>query len=258
MKNSQTQNLKNKIYIIFILWVIFCCLIFLFASNDLLKCYIKDDENGYDSFMASIAFVGVIMTILTVLGIFFNYKSQREQIKIQKEEIEESKKDVEFNRALDIIYKQLEYSIKIWTADGITKSSLFSNNIKDHFKHLSIDKSDCVSQFFVGNFNFVVCDLEEFNGFIQKFDKMLNIYRKIVDNERFDGTQKIILMDILDENIYQQFRQFFSNTKQLYKIYLRDIDRENTQTNVTAWGDENIKVSLQNGAKTVDNILAFF
>ena len=65
-------------------------------------------------------------------------------------------------------------------------------------------------------------------------------------------------MDILDENIYQQFRQFFSNTKQLYKAYLMDIDRENTQTNVTSWGDENIKVSLQDGAKTIDNIIAFF
>jgi len=150
------------------------------------------------------------------------------------------------------------YPTNTWTIEGINNSTTFSNNIKDCFNDLNNDNANCIKDFLLGHFNFIPHDLNEFNGFLENFDQMLNIYKKVIDGKRLDSDQKSILTDVLEENIFRPFRSFFSNAHTLYQRYLRDIDREDTQTNINAWGDENIKLQLQYGARHIDNIIQFF
>ncbi|WET67959.1 OadG family protein [Sphingobacterium sp.] len=249
---------KLNINITFTLWVVFCFLIILAAVIGLMKWIIDGDIDVYNAITISVAFMALIVGVLTVVGVFFAYQSQREQIDLQKMEIEDGKKDIEFNRALDIIYKQLEHSTKTWTIEGINNSNVFSRDIKDCFSDLNNDNTNCIKDFLLGHFNFIPNDLYDFNEFLESFDQMLNIYKKVIDSKRLDSDQKSILTDVLEENIYRQFRPFFSNAHKLYQRYLRDIDREDTQTNINAWGDENIKLQLQYGASRIDNIIQFF
>lgn len=74
------------------------------------KSKITDEAVGYNPINSVIAFLALILNILTVIFVYATYQTQRDTIKIQKQEIEDNKKDVEFNRALDIVYKQLEHS----------------------------------------------------------------------------------------------------------------------------------------------------
>lgn len=77
-------------------------------------CYWKskniNDADGYNSIDASIALMALLVNVITIIFVYATYQKQKEQIDIQREEIEDNKKDVEFNRALEIIYRQLEFT----------------------------------------------------------------------------------------------------------------------------------------------------
>ncbi|WP_312190381.1 hypothetical protein [Sphingobacterium sp.] len=77
----------------------------------------KGDEKTLGAFEAITGISGLILSFGTVYYVVKTYKAQQQQIimqekqiRIQQDEILANKKDVEFNRTLDIIYKQLEYT----------------------------------------------------------------------------------------------------------------------------------------------------
>lgn len=77
----------------------------------------KGDEKTLGAFEAITGISGLILSFGTVYYVVKTYQSQQQQIimqkkqiRIQQDEILANKKDVEFNRTLDIIYKQLEYT----------------------------------------------------------------------------------------------------------------------------------------------------
>ncbi|SKC06479.1 hypothetical protein SAMN05660841_03965 [Sphingobacterium nematocida] len=52
----------------------------------------------------------VIITIITAIYLIKTFKSQREQIEIQRKEIEDNNSNTEFSRILDLMYRQVEVS----------------------------------------------------------------------------------------------------------------------------------------------------
>ncbi|MEJ5092920.1 hypothetical protein GEO21_22960, partial [Sphingobacterium faecium] len=82
----------------------------------LIYCYwkskITDEAVGYNPINSVIAFLALILNILTVIFVYATYQTQRDTIKMQAKQINDDKKDGEFNRVLDIVYKQLEHTIE--------------------------------------------------------------------------------------------------------------------------------------------------
>ncbi|WP_099369839.1 hypothetical protein [Sphingobacterium sp. 1.A.5] len=66
-----------------------------------------------DNIQAVVSIITLIVSIITIYFVYKAYQSQKEQINIQQAEIEDNRKDVEFNRALDIVYRQLEISLPL-------------------------------------------------------------------------------------------------------------------------------------------------
>jgi len=95
----------------YILIGIICLLVLILIVN--LYLYWKstvNDNHGYNSINALIALLALLVNIITIFFLYINYQQQQKHIKTQEEELNNNKQDTEFNRLLDIIYKQLEYT----------------------------------------------------------------------------------------------------------------------------------------------------
>ncbi|MDF2948010.1 MAG: hypothetical protein K0R07_20 [Sedimentibacter sp.] len=68
---------------------------------------------------------GLGINAMTIYFVFKTYKKQEEQIDIQKIEIDESKKELEFNRALDIINRKLEHTLHEFKRSNEFDKTLF-------------------------------------------------------------------------------------------------------------------------------------
>ncbi|HAF32597.1 MULTISPECIES: hypothetical protein [Sphingobacterium] len=62
-----------------------------------------DDDKGYNSINAVIALLSLAFSIITVIFVYATYQSSLTQIK-------DNNKNVELDRALDNIYRQLEFT----------------------------------------------------------------------------------------------------------------------------------------------------
>jgi len=71
---------------------------------------INAEDKDYKVFDVVTPLLALVISVIGSLYVYNAYKAQQEQIKIQKDEISRNKKDIAFNRAIDLIYKQLETS----------------------------------------------------------------------------------------------------------------------------------------------------
>ena len=77
--------------------------------------------------------LGLGINAMTIFFVYKTYKSQKDQIEFQQIEIEKNKKDVEFNRTLDIVYRQLEFTereLKEQEVEWYLKLSSLKTNIE--------------------------------------------------------------------------------------------------------------------------------
>ncbi|MBL1408821.1 hypothetical protein [Sphingobacterium faecale] len=64
------------------------------------------DKDGYNGISATVAYIGGILNIITIIFLYVNYREQKRQN-------EDQQQDTDFNRAIDLVYKQLEHTLKL-------------------------------------------------------------------------------------------------------------------------------------------------
>lgn len=132
------------------------------------------------------------MNILTVIFVFATYQAQRNQI-------EDNKKDGEFNRVLDIIYKQLEYTKSKYNAQiGSSWSyKIYFNNLCNYlttnsFIHIVYPNSG-IAHYFDYVFNhFLVKEFEVYY-------RVINLNNHLSDDDKIFFTN--LFVNNIDSNI---------------------------------------------------------
>lgn len=103
-----------------------------------LYCYWKgkvDDNNGYNSINAVIAGFALCVNIITIAFVYATYQKQNEQI-------DDNKKDIEYNRVLDMIFRQTDLNnvkinrLKQSTIDVLDEQYKNSNQIPVYINQL--------------------------------------------------------------------------------------------------------------------------
>lgn len=148
-----------------------------------------DNANGYNSINAVIAYAGGVVNIITILFLFINYRQQKKQI-------ENDRKDSEFNRALDIVYKQLEYS----------KRNLYSKPYEGIYKKLMLDlivEDYDINREILADDNESRCD---HSNLFEMLEKEIKPYQIIVtDNSLLTKNQKMLLGNLIGINFAERF-----------------------------------------------------
>lgn len=185
----------------------------------LIYCYwkskITDEAVGYNPINSVIAFLALILNILTVIFVYATYQTQRDTIKMQAKQINDDKKDGEFNRVLDIVYKQLEHTIEKYNSkinSGWTYKQYF-----EQLSHLLTTSS----------FNRIVHPNSDipyyfgtvFNSFLVKefevYYRVINLNNQLSDDDKTFFTNlfvnnidnRIINKVMLFQELYYDFQQ---------------------------------------------------
>jgi len=160
--------------------------------------YILVDKNAEDKdykvFDVVTPLLALFISVIGSIYVYNAYKAQQEQLKIQKDEIERNQKDVEYNRVLDTVYRQLEFS---------------NNELREYFNEITepikllISLEDSFDRLFAYCWMFKILDVN------------FRIFDKILDNTILDEQDKILIVDIISTNLYlkpSMFYMQFSNT----------------------------------------------
>lgn len=163
--------------------------------------------------------LGLGINAMTILFVFKTYKSQKDQIEFQQKEIEDNKKDVEFNRAADLTFKQLEYTISRY-------NSTSGENIFRAFESLIIHLEDKFSELGVEGRVYFPIELvfrsHKIKLIYSFLEKELDIYRDILSEINSSNRQKLlnIIMMNIDESLHNNL------IKMEYYIKFIDLNEE--------------------------------
>ncbi|WP_343556324.1 hypothetical protein [Sphingobacterium sp.] len=156
----------------------------------------KGDEKTIGAFEAITGISGLILSFGTVYYVVKTYQAQKQQIgvqkiqiKIQQDEIFANKKDLEFNRTLDIVYKQLEYTNKIF------------EKLEDSYytKLRGVD-----------DLTYIFNCTHHFNHIFGQMIEQINFYIKIIDKDIFQLQDRRILHQILSACINQNIIELYT------------------------------------------------
>lgn len=234
--DKKTRNLH--------LGVVFLVLFSFFGIALALYCHWKgrvDDTNGYNSINAIIAFIAMGINILTVIFVFITYQAQKETIRMQAKQIADDKKDGEFNRVLDIVYKQLEHTtVKYNTKTGSSWSTkVFFTEMsrlltKEQF-YLLVNPNSGVSHYFNKVFT---------SFFIKEFEVY---YRVIMINNQLSNDDRIFFTHLFVNNVDNNIIKVVELFQELYYDF-----QQSEQYNIQKGEDLNSRfVNIEKDLKLV-------
>lgn len=199
-KNDNKEKFfKIDIGIGLVLLVIICALLPIYVIYDIWKWYGIDDGDGYNSINAAIALVALIFNILAVIFVFATYQDARKVAK-------ESTKNTNFNRVLDILYKQLEYTLKNYEAENqITIGQRSFTSYKD----LVSDFKESVQVNF-GSGAYLKMKVET----LKKYEKVLRfvsleleVYSKVITSNNLSIEDKDFFTKLIADNLDKKLRE---------------------------------------------------
>lgn len=198
-----------KVALVFlVLFVCYCIGVSVFIS--------KGDDKLVGAFEAITGLSGLVLSFGTVFFVVKTYSAQKEQIRIQniqidiqKQEIEDNKKDLEFNRALDIVYKQLEHS----------KEKLVAT--KEEYKKYCED---------ISNYNKWFDIVPEIYNLVNLVNYENRFYTRLLAKSLLEQDNKDYLFQIYTSNFKYEFKQ----------ILIRSIVYMRKQANVIELYEEHI------------------
>lgn len=144
-----------------------------------------DDENGYNSINAVIALISLAFHIITVMFIYATYQSSLRQN-------HDSSKNIEYDRALDNIYRQLAY----------TKQS-----------HLPLLEQYTRLNDGMHNTENLYRNLFRIRRFLDDFSDDIELYIMIIEKESFTVLEKSFLLNIVFKNYNRAIKELY------HKIY---------------------------------------
>ncbi len=174
-----------------------------FAIYSHWKGIIVDNENGYNGINAVIALMALLMNIITVIFVFATYDSQSKQIS-------QNKRDTDYNRALDLIFRQLEHTKAKLSLDNSNALAEFINKNSDLNRvALNLDLrffEDDNFRIYSRALNFLAIEFE--------------IYYNVIVNTTLNNDDKRYLLSIAPHNINSKLIQslnIFQNHYQLFQ-----------------------------------------
>lgn len=174
-----------------------------FLIGIFIHCYWKnkilDESVGYNSINSVISLLALIINIITIFFVYRAYNSQVMQIELQKTEITENKKETEFNRILDIIYKQLEFNINILSNEKST-----FNKINEHI--IFQNKSNIIS------------NLEDISRLSILINDEINFYISLINKANLEINDKKFLFNIVYKNLGNDYIEFLMYIGQFENI----------------------------------------
>jgi len=141
-----------------------------------------DDDKGYNSINAVIALLSLAFTIITVIFVYATYQSSLTQIR-------DSNKNVELDRALDNIYRQLEF----------TKQN-YSNKLEAYSNILAKLDDTEESLFF---------NLHGSRRFLDDFTSELELFIWIVEKPSLSWDDKSFLLNIVFKNYNEVIKRMY-------------------------------------------------
>ncbi|MFD2556040.1 hypothetical protein [Sphingobacterium tabacisoli] len=159
----------------------------------------KAEEQQFKTFEVVTGLSGLVLSVIGSIYVYNAYKAQEEQINIQKKQIieqqidiEENKKEAQFDRALDIIYSQLDYNKEKMASE---ENSLLHINVRFKAKKT----------------NDIIGDLDKIWSVLNLFHSEITFYSKIINNKRFTTDDKELLVDIIKKNIHLYYFALVEN-----------------------------------------------
>lgn len=140
-----------------------------------------NDNNGYNSINALIALLALLVNIITIFFLYINYKQQQKHINKQEEEINNNRKDIEYNRVLDTVYKQLEFT---------------NNELKEYYNEIVNPIS--VLYHIENTFD----EMPRYTWIFNIMNTNYKLFDSILDDSNLDDKQKEVITNIIGANIY--------------------------------------------------------
>lgn len=191
----------NK-YLKFSLIIISTFIVFFYWYYELYNQYLQSPTNSLEASNTTIQFILLITGIITIVFLFINYQQQRNHIKVQQREIESNRKDVEFNRAIDLIYKQLERT-KQQLNIGFSDLMDIRRTIKEN--------------------NFYILEHYSLVGITKKFEAEQNIYETILTKSTLESEDCKFLINLIYENLFNETKNFINMFNHDFK---KELERE--------------------------------
>lgn len=162
-----------------------------------------------ENIQAVVSMITLIVSIVTIYFVYKAYQSQNEQIAIQKKELEEGRKDVEFNRALDMFYKQIEYS----------KHRIAINNLEPIIKAFI---ENTLNTFYILDLVYSNLGIKEFikiSKIFRVLSEDLRIYNNILIQTNVNESDKLFLMQLVIDNIFPKLSEAINIFQSSYRDF---------------------------------------
>ncbi len=169
----------------------------------------KDADN------TTIQFILLITGIITITMLFVNFFIQKQQLKEQKDELEKNKEDLNYNRAIDLIYKQQDFSThRIYAINNLNVViQPFVDKVQNSFYSLAEEYNR------LGN-----KELKKIKKLFKVLHDDLNIYKDVLEHTNLNEDQRVFLMKIVIENIYPKLY----DTLRMFQAVYRDFQQGET------------------------------
>lgn len=194
-----------------------------------------EESTTADNIQAVVSLITLIVSIITIYFVYKAYLSQKEQIELQQNELESNRKDVEFNRAVDLFYKQIEF----------TKNRILIINNLEPIIYDFIHITNYINDPYY-NVNFTKYQLETYSKLMDVLFEDFTSYDKVLKILILDNDSKKLLLELMVNNIYPKLYESIYN----FRFLLHDLNR-------------NFSIKADNGEKFekvvyLDNINFYF
>jgi len=140
-----------------------------------------NDEQGYNSINAVIALLSLGFNIVTVIFVYATYQTSNKQLL-------DSNKNTEYNRALDNIYKQMEYTKQFFAPKYEPYSYLKENMESDENLYRNINK---------------------IKRFLMEFVEDIELYLLIIGKDSLAWEEKSFLLNVVFKNYNEVIKSLY-------------------------------------------------
>ena len=196
----------KKIFYYFILPII----LFVGTYLGVYNMFYDSSPKQKDANDTTIQFILLIAGIITIIVLFINFFIQKKQLKEQKDELKKKEEELNYNRAIDLVYKQMEYSRhRLFTIKNINKIvTSFTDDTLNTFNNLAGHYRRNGSG-----------QLKEIQRLFRFLKEDLMIYKEILDINKIDEEKRAFIMKLVVENIYPNLHEALRQFQSVYRDF---------------------------------------
>ncbi|GHE44383.1 hypothetical protein GCM10017764_29480 [Sphingobacterium griseoflavum] len=159
-----------------------------------------EPENGYNGIDSVVGIGGLLLNAVTIYFVYITYQQQRKQIEEQNEQLAKSDKEAEFNRLLDIIYKQLDHTRFKYNADA---EELFKIST-------ALEVCDMPE---------IMKNLKNINNAMRALNYEGNFYAQIIERCGLNNNDRAYLYNIYNNNVPEHYVALIYNLSDFGESY---------------------------------------